>query len=521
MAVARVVDFNYINRQILVADEVEQPAILPAPGIPGRDAVPALGAMLIFTYVNDGGNTELFIIKEGKELREYNQIYDIGHPRYRENPAPDDQPIDVPGGVHNPNSNYFQTRSLYLPPNIALLPIMLLYLNRVRKVDLMNIHRYITPRIPLGNRDPNGFDISLGGTIALSINNHIIPPKFRLKCKHRLYKPGGLKGFIGGTRKVGGETPEHNAIREFMEETGIEGLLNKFNIRALWDNQSIFHEAGFTNIGLLLPLNKDIIIYNCNDLEKNILERIYHSFRRDVGYPEFRRNAEELRPLLNPRSRSSLDCFNEWLGGRTLAVALAPVVPLPLPAPLPALPLPLHAVNDRTILNANVALPVSRHGGYYAKYLKYKQKYQELKEKLNGGLIEPSALLPAGRFLDDDMHNASISRRWAESLLAGSINYAFKGNIIIFTDNRPLVTSIRDDRIIIGDDEYYFIENVNSAILNNLVNERLCRTIIRKIPAVDSLRFITLRELLDELRLRGVAVPVGIRVDVFYINRTI
>ena len=515
MAVPRVVDFNYINNQILVDDEVGIPA---TPGIPGRDAVPALGAMLIFTYVNDGGNTELFIIKEGKELREYNQIYDLGHDQYHMNPLPDNQPIDVPGGVHNPNSNYFQTRSLYLPPNIALLPIMLLYLNRVRKVDLMNIHRYITPRIPLRNRDPNGFDISLGGTIALSINNHIIPPSFRLKCKHRFYKPGGLKGFIGGTRKVGGETPEHNAIREFMEETGIEGLLHKFNMRDLWNNQSIFHEAGFINIGLN-TLGRNVIIYNCNDLEKNILERIYHSFRRDVGYPEFCPIAA--LPPLNDRSQSSLVRFNAWLGGRPLAVALAPVVPLPLPAPLPALPLPLHAVNDRTILNANVALPVSRHGGYYAKYLKYKQKYQELKEKLNGGLIEPSALLPAGRVLDDDMHNASISRRWAESLLAGSINYAFQGNIIIFTDNRPLVTSIRDDRIIIGDDEYYFIENVNSAILNNLVNERLCRTIIRKIPAVDSLRFITLRELLDELRLRGVAVPVGIRVDVFYINRTI
>jgi hypothetical protein len=303
-----------------------------------------------------------------------------------------------------------------------------------------------------------------------------------------------------------------------MEETGIEGLLNKFNLRNDWNNQLIFHEARFTDIGVN-ALGRNVIIYNCNDLEKGILERIYHSFRRDVGYPEFLPIAA--LPLLNPRSQSSLVHFNAWLGGRPLAVALAPVVLLPLPAPVPVLPALHLLVNDRTILNADVALQISRHGGYYKKYLKYKQKYQELKEKLNGGLIEPSALLPAGRFLDDDVHNASISRRWAESLLAGSINYAFQGNIIIFTDNRPLVTSIRDDRIIIGDDEYYFIENVNSAILNNLVNERLCKTIIRKIPVVDSLRFITLRELLDELRLRGVAVPVGIRVDVFYINRTI
>uniref|UniRef100_A0A6C0H186 Nudix hydrolase domain-containing protein n=1 Tax=viral metagenome TaxID=1070528 RepID=A0A6C0H186_9ZZZZ len=517
MAGPRVVDFNYINNQILVNDMVDIAAVPAAPGRPAVAAIPAPGAMLMFTYVNDGGNIELFIIKEGKDLREYNQIYNLGDPLYHMNPRPDNQPIDVPGGVHDRNSNYFQTRSLYFPPNIALLPIMLLYLNRVRKVDLINIHRYIGPRLTPIHLDPNGFDISLGGTIALSINNHIIPPSFRLKCKHRFYKPGGLKGFIGGTRKVG-ENVVPNAIREFMEETGIEGLLNKFNLRNDWDNQLIFHEAGFTDIGLN-ALGRNVIIYNCNNLEKRILERIYHSFRRDVGYPEFRRIAA--LPPLNPISHSSLVHFNTWLGGRPLAVALAPVVLLPLPAPVPALPLPLHAVNDRTILNANVALPVSRHGGYYAKYLKYKQKYQELKEKLNGGLIEPSALLPAGRFLDDDMHNASISRRWAESLLAGSINYAFQGNIIIFTDNRPLVTSIRDDRIIIGDDEYYFIENVNSAILNNLVNERLCRTIIRKIPVVDSLRFITLRELLDELRLRGVAVPVGIRVDVFYINRTI
>ena len=340
-------------------------------------------------------------------------------------------------------------------------------------------------------------------------------PGHQLKCYHRFYNPNvGLKGFIGGTRKVGGETPVNNAIREFMEETGIEGLLNKFNLINDWDNQLIFHEAGFTDIGVN-AFGRNVIIYNCNDLEKNILERIYHSFRRDVGYPEFLPIAA--LPLLNDRSQSSLVRFNQW---RAVPNNLPGVLP-PLPAPVPVLPA-LHAVNARTILNADaLPLQISRHGGYYKKYLKYKQKYQELKEKLNGGLIEPSALLPAGRFLDDDVHNASISRRWAESLLAGSINYAFQGNIIIFTDNRNLVSSIRDDRIIIGDDEYYFIENVNSAILNNLVNERLCKTIIRKIPVIDVLRFITLRELLDELRLRGVAVPVDIRVDVFYINRTI
>jgi 8-oxo-dGTP pyrophosphatase MutT (NUDIX family) len=499
MAVPRVVDFNYINNQILVADEVEQPAILPAPGIPGRAAVPALGAMLIFTYVNAGGNTELFIIKESGELRNM-----FG-------PNPLIEPAAYVAAI-----NAIQTVPIAVPVNLPNMNIrlnpLLVYLNGVTHANLIATHAYYLGRdiaLPV-RKYPNGFDISLGGTI-------IKTDTLRLKCHHRYYNPNGQKGFIGGTRKVG-ETAVNNAIREFMEETGIEGLLHKFNIRALWDNQSIFHEAGFINIGLN-ALGRNVIIYNCNNLEKNILERIYHSFRRDVGYPEFLPIAA--LPLLNDRSQSSLVHFNAWLGVRPLAVALAPVVLLPLPAHAPVLPVLLHAVNTRTILNANVALQVSRHGGYYAKYLKYKQKYQELKEKLNGGLIEPSALLPAGRFLDDDMHNASISRRWAESLLAGSINYAFQGNIIIFTDNRPLVTSIRDDRIIIGDDEYYFIENVNSAILNNLVNERLCRTIIRKIPVVDSLRFITLRELLDELRLRGVAVPVGIRVDVFYINRTI
>jgi hypothetical protein len=264
-----------------------------------------------------------------------------------------------------------------------MLDLLLINMNRVTYANLRDTRRHVEGKIgeyhPIRDvrelRDvPLGFDISLGGTITISRGNE-------LKCYHRYYNPNvGLKGFIGGTRKVGGETPVQNAIREFMEETGIEGLLNKFNLRNDWDNQLIFREAGFTHIGVNPADGKDVIIYNCNDLEKGILERIYHSFRRDVGYPEFRPIAGllPLVPLLNERSRNSLIYFNGWLA----VPNNLPAVLLPL-APQPVLPALHAAVNDRTIENADVAIPVSRHGGYYAKYLKYKQKYQELKEKLN------------------------------------------------------------------------------------------------------------------------------------------
>jgi hypothetical protein len=338
--VPRVITPDYINNCIL------------RPDIAG-------GSMLIFTHMN-AGNLELFVIKERGELRDV-----LGY----------NNPINVPPCGYAANSGYFQTDPpVALPVNIVSLPGLLGCINATTFAQLMST--FNAARLAgVAN------DISLGGTIIQSINAH--HHTFRLKCFHSAYTTGGVKGFIGGSRKGAGagagavaETPVQNAIREFMEETGIHGLLQKaaFNLLVPWDNQTIFHEAGFIDVGIIPGLGRNLIVYHCNDLERGLLERIYHSFRRDVGYPEFR-NICNL-PNLNPRSVQTLACFNNWLPRNGLPAVLANIVPAPGLPPLQP------NVQNRIISNANQNPQISLHGGYKEKYLKYKKKYLTLRNEL-------------------------------------------------------------------------------------------------------------------------------------------
>ena len=337
--VPRVITPNYINNCILRPDTDE-------------------GSMLIFTHMN-AGNLELFIIKERSELRDIQAF---------------NNSINVPPCIYAANSGYFQTDPpVAIPVNIASLPGLLGCINATTHAQLMGTFNAATFAGAAN-------DISLGGTIIQSVNVH--NNRFRLKCFHSAYRNNGAKGFIGGSRKgpvAGGvaETPVQNAIREFMEETGIHGLLQKaaFNLLVAWNNQTIFHEAGFIDVGIIPVLGRNLIVYNCNNLERGLLERIYHSFRRDVGYPEFR-NICNL-PNLNPRSVQTLAFFNNWLPRNgPLPAVLANILPAPV---LPALE---PNVQDRIISNADIGLQISLHGGYKQKYLKYKQKYLALRNEL-------------------------------------------------------------------------------------------------------------------------------------------
>lgn len=339
--VPRVITPNYINNCILRPDTDE-------------------GSMLIFTHMN-AGNLELFVIKERFELRDV---------------ATFNNPINVPPCGYAVNSGYFQTDPpVAIPVNIASLPGLLGCINATTHAQLMGTFNAATFAGAAN-------DISLGGTIIQSVNAHAHPNTFRLKCFHSAYRNNGVKGFIGGSRKGAGagavaETPVESAIREFMEETGIHGLLQKaaFNLLVAWDNQTIFHEAGFIDVGIIPGLNRNLIVYHCNNLERGLLERIYHSFRRDVGYPEFR-NICNL-PNLNPRSVQTLAFFNNWLPRNgPLPAVLANIVPAPVLPPLQP------NVQNRIISNANQNPQISQHGGYKEKYLKYKQKYLTLKNEL-------------------------------------------------------------------------------------------------------------------------------------------